>query len=573
MEDEVELVGLKAGAAYNGKKGQVQGVTVDASGEVRYNILLGDSSGSKLIKAANLKVLSGEDRSSVQALLPICASIVEECCNPDGSMKRGSSESERGQIKGWMETARRACEHAVALAPAVAQTHIFLGVINDTLGDLDESLRVYDRALEALPSDAAPEVLLFKAKVVSRRDGPAVGGEAFRKAAEAADAAGSSTAAEAWFDCGSTLQKAGDHAGAIECYRKYGSVRTAGNDDDRWSKTRYNLAKALLEVRSSKAASSASSEEETEKEKRELGEEAIRLFAEIVADHPGCAKAFTDLANSCRDVRGDIEAELRHLKAGAAAIPDAASVTQSPDAAADLSMLHGNLAICLGKHGATKEEVLAQWTKAATVDPKNASAQRSLGHLKLEMISASPPPPHREVLKLRSHVEEHYGFAALAQPEHAVGQYMYGEAVRVNTHLADLTPTPSRPAQLERAAAAFRAALAHWRDGVDVVGGGRGREEVLCSLGLVLGELLGPANAEAMACYEEAIKLDPDHYPPHQYLGNELLEAGRDAEAAAPLRRCLALLGAEPVAKESRAHADARRQVQAALIQTLPQTA
>ena len=96
----------------------------------------------------------------------------EFCCTTRaggscGSMKRGSSESERGQIKGWMETARRACEHAVALAPAVAQTHIFLGVINDTLGDLDESLRVYDRALEALPSDAAPEVLLFKAKVVS----------------------------------------------------------------------------------------------------------------------------------------------------------------------------------------------------------------------------------------------------------------------------------------------------------------------------------------------------------------------------------------------------------------------
>ena len=34
LEDEVELYGLKAGASFNGKKGQVQGVTMDASGDL-----------------------------------------------------------------------------------------------------------------------------------------------------------------------------------------------------------------------------------------------------------------------------------------------------------------------------------------------------------------------------------------------------------------------------------------------------------------------------------------------------------------------------------------------------------
>ena len=189
------------------------------------------------------------------------------------------------------------------------------------------------------------------------------------------------------------------------------------------------------------------------------------------------------------------------------------------------------------------------------------------------MIDASPPPPRRKVLELRAKIESHYGAAAVRQPEHALGQYMFGEACRVN-YVPNFTPAAVRKPQLERAARAYRAALEHWRDGVDTVElERRGREEVLCRLGLVLGELHGPATEEAMACYREAALLNSAYHLPRQYLGNELLEAGREAEASVHLQSCLALLGAEPVAGEPTTHTAARRQVQGALLQTFPPTA
>ena len=76
-------------------------------------------------------------------------------------MSPGRNDSERAAIAGWMETAKRACEHGVAMEPTV-RFHIFLGVINETMGNLDESVKVYDRAFEALPDDA-PDLLLFRA--------------------------------------------------------------------------------------------------------------------------------------------------------------------------------------------------------------------------------------------------------------------------------------------------------------------------------------------------------------------------------------------------------------------------